>query len=72
MNGGTPALWEAMARQADPLADRTVAAIIGPWSDAPGAMDAGMARLGQATRLMAGWTTNASLATNTVRSQVVR
>ncbi len=54
--------WAAMARQADPLADRTVAAIIGPWSDAQGAMGPGIARLGQATRLMAGWTTNASLA----------
>ena len=54
--------WHAMAREADPLADRTVAAIIGPWSDAAGAMGPGIARLGQATRLMAGWTTNASLA----------
>jgi hypothetical protein len=54
--------WAAMAREADPLADRTVAAIIGPWSDAQGAMGPGIARLGQATRLMAGWTTNASLA----------
>ncbi|TWO69866.1 DUF2236 domain-containing protein [Caenimonas sedimenti] len=52
-----------MTRQADPLADRTIAAIVGPWSDAPGAMDAGMARLALVTRLMAGWTTNGSLAT---------
>jgi hypothetical protein len=56
------ATWQAMTRHADPLADRTVAAIIGPWSDAQGAMGPGIARLGQATRLMAGWTTNASLA----------
>ncbi len=56
------ARWNAAVRQADPLADRTIAAIIGPWSDAPGAMVAGMMRLGQATRLMSGWTTNASLA----------
>jgi hypothetical protein len=58
-----PVQWEGMTRVADPLADRTVAAIVGPWSDAPGAMDAGLARLAQVTRLMAGWTTNASLAT---------
>ena len=55
--------WQAMTRVADPLADRTVAAIIGPWSDDTGAMDPGIARLGRATRLMAGWTTNASLST---------
>ena len=55
------AFWDRMGREADPLADRTVAAIVGPWSDVAGAMDPGMARLGQATRLMAGWTTNASL-----------
>lgn len=54
--------WNAMTREADPLADRTVVAIIGPWSDASGAMGPGIARLGQATRLMSGWTTNASLA----------
>ena len=40
-----------MSREADPLADRTVAAIMGPWSDAEDAMGAGMARLGRATRL---------------------
>jgi hypothetical protein len=54
--------WHAMSRVADPLADRAVADIIGPWSDACGAMGPGIARLGEATRLMAGWTTNASLA----------
>jgi hypothetical protein len=53
--------WAAMTQQADPLADRTIAAIAGPWSDAPDAP--GLQRLAQATRLMAGWTTNASLAT---------
>jgi hypothetical protein len=52
-----------MTREADPLADQAVAAIIGPWSDAEGAMGPGMARLAQATRLMALWTTNASLRT---------
>jgi hypothetical protein len=56
------ALWQAMTREADPLADRAVAALIGPWSDAEGAMGPGLARLNQATRLMAGWTTNAGLA----------
>lgn len=56
------ARWTGMERQADPLADRTVATIIGPWSDEPGAMAAGMARLSQATRLMAQWTTNAAIA----------
>ena len=56
-----PAHWNAMTREADPLADRTVAAIIGPWSDVSGAMGPGIARIGQATRLMSDWTTNASL-----------
>ena len=55
------ARWQAMTLHGDPLADSTVAAIVGPWSDASGAMGPGMARLGLATRLMAGWTTNASL-----------
>jgi hypothetical protein len=59
----SPAHWEAATRQADPPADRAVAALIGPWSEADGAMGPGLARLAQATRLMAGWTTNGSLAT---------
>ena len=54
--------WNAMMREADPLADRTVAAIIGPWCDGSGAMGPGIARIGYATRLMSQWTTNASLA----------
>ncbi len=53
--------WEAMTREADPLADRTIAAIVGRWPDTAGPSPAGMARLGQASRLMAGWSTNASL-----------
>ncbi|MEP6791604.1 MAG: oxygenase MpaB family protein [Ramlibacter sp.] len=53
--------WEAMTREADPLADSTIAAIVGPWPDTAGPSPAGMARLGQASRLMGGWTTNASL-----------
>lgn len=61
MTAGTD-LLQAMTRVADPLADHTVAAIVGPWSDAPGAMDAAMARLAQATRLMAQWRSNAVLA----------
>ncbi|NML42778.1 carotenoid biosynthesis protein [Ramlibacter sp. G-1-2-2] len=54
--------WEAATLQADPLADQAVAAIVGPWE--PGAQPpaAAMARLGQATRLLASWTTNASIA----------
>jgi len=53
---------EALTRLADPLADRTVAAIVGPWdgTSQPGA-DA-IARLATATRLMAQWRNNASLA----------
>ena len=52
---------QAMTRVADPLADRTIAAIVGPWSDAPDAMNAGLARLAQATRLISQWRSNASL-----------
>lgn len=55
-----PAHWAAMTRAADPLADRAVAAIVGAGNDP--ASGAGQQRLVQATRLMAGWTTNASLA----------
>ncbi len=53
--------WQAMARLADPLADRTVAAIIGAHCGPEGPTPEGIARLGWATRLMAGWTTNGSL-----------
>lgn len=54
--------WNAMAREADPPADQAVAAIIGPWPDADSPSRAGVDRLAQATRLMAGWTSNAGLA----------
>ncbi|WP_374666200.1 oxygenase MpaB family protein [Ramlibacter sp.] len=55
--------WQAMGRTADPLADRTVAVLVGPWTDTDGAVSGpGAARLAAATRLMATWTTNASLA----------
>jgi hypothetical protein len=59
---GPVAHWEAMTRAADPPADRAIAAVIGPWSGADGATGPALDRLAQATRLMAGWTTNASLA----------
>jgi uncharacterized membrane protein len=57
-----PIPWDAMAKEADPLADRTVTALVGEWPADGRPPAAGLARLGQATRLMAGWTTNASLA----------
>jgi hypothetical protein len=60
---GNPDFWRAMTRIADPLADRTVAAIVGRDAKLLQPGDAGMTRLGQATRLMAEWTTNGSLAT---------
>ncbi len=55
---------EPLTRLADPLADRTVSAIIGPWNNpaGPGPGPQGMERLAQATRLMAQWGDNASLA----------
>lgn len=53
--------WEDLAHQADPLADRTIAAITGPCGP-EGPSAAGAARLAQANRLIAGWTTNGSLA----------
>ncbi|MCW5650386.1 MAG: DUF2236 domain-containing protein [Ramlibacter sp.] len=62
MTPPSEASLHAMTRVADPLADRTIGAIVGPWSDAPGAMDAGLQRLATATRLMAQWRTNAGLA----------
>jgi hypothetical protein len=55
--------WDAAARQADPLADRTVTAIVGGWDGTEATEDQALRRLVEATRLMAGWTTNASLAT---------
>jgi len=58
----TVPLLESMNRVADPLADRTVAAIFGPWNDAPGGNDAALKRLARATRLMAQWDSNAGLA----------
>jgi len=53
---------EPLTRRADPLADRTVAAIVGPWRDATQPGSEALARLAQATRLMAQWRDNASLA----------
>lgn len=58
--GGAPlAPWE---READPLADRAVAALMGPRaSDGGWSVDA-QARLAQVNRLMAGWDHNGDLA----------
>lgn len=56
-----PARWARAEQRADPLADAAVAALIGPWPDEAGTGGPDTARLAQATRLMAGWTTNARL-----------
>ena len=53
---------EALTRLADPLADRTVAAIVGAWGGASQPGTDAIARLATATRLMAQWRNNASLA----------
>ena len=53
---------DALTRLADPLADRTVAAIVGPWQDAQQPGPQALARLSAATRLMTQWRDNASLA----------
>lgn len=53
--------WAAMTRLADPLADRTVARIAGDWPDSAEGRAVAMGRLALATRLMSGWTSNASL-----------
>jgi hypothetical protein len=53
---------DALTRLADPLADRTVAAIMGPWGGSPQPGADALARLSAATRLMAQWRDNASLA----------
>lgn len=47
--------------EADPLADRAVASLVGPWVGDTGAMGPGAARLAAATRLMAGWPANGGL-----------
>lgn len=56
---------DAMGRQADPLADETVARIVGPWPGGAGTAGAppaaGMARLAQATRSMGQWRFNGEL-----------
>ncbi len=50
------------SRLADPLADGTIAAIIGPWPDGNSSLDAAaLQRIAQVNRLMATWDTNASL-----------
>ncbi len=56
---------EAAAHQADPLADTTVARIVGPWPEGAGSAGAppaaGLQRLNQATRCMAQWRFNGEL-----------
>jgi ER-bound oxygenase mpaB/B'/Rubber oxygenase, catalytic domain len=50
------------SRIADPLADNTIAAIIGSWPDGKSSLDAAaLERIVQVNRLMATWDTNASL-----------
>jgi ER-bound oxygenase mpaB/B'/Rubber oxygenase, catalytic domain len=50
------------SRLADPLADDTIAAIIGPWLNEKSCLDAAaLQRIAQVNRLMATWDTNASL-----------
>jgi uncharacterized membrane protein len=51
-----------MAMEADPLADLTVAELVGHWTDDGRVTGEGAKRLAQANRLMAGWTHNAVLA----------
>ena len=46
---------------ADPLADDTIATIIGPWPDADALDAAALARIGLVNRLMSTWGNNASL-----------
>ena len=53
---------EPMTLQADPLADRTVAALMGPWVGDGSAIGPGADRLAAATRLMAAWPANGALA----------
>ncbi len=52
-----------MIAKADPLADDTIARIVGPWSDDAGAMGPGIARVGQANRCAGQWAANGSLTT---------
>ena len=46
---------------ADPLADDTIAKIIGPWPDADMLDAEALARIGLVNRLMSTWGNNASL-----------
>jgi hypothetical protein len=53
---------ELASQLADPLADDTIAAIIGPWPVGNSRLDAAaLQRIAQVNRLMATWDTNASL-----------
>jgi ER-bound oxygenase mpaB/B'/Rubber oxygenase, catalytic domain len=56
-------LPESGAHVADPLADDTIAAIIGPWPEGAESLDAAaLARIAVVNRLMMTWGNNASLA----------
>ncbi len=62
MSGPIHPAPDAASRRADPLADDTIAAIIGPWKHANAALDAAaLQRIGLVNRLMGTWDTNASL-----------
>lgn len=50
-----------MSLQSDPLADRVVATMVGPWAQGGALVGEGARRLSQANRLMAGWTHNGAL-----------
>lgn len=59
-----PATHDPSDQLADPLADDTIAAIIGPWPSPQASLDAAaLQRLSQVSRLMSSWGSNASLAT---------
>lgn len=56
--------WREMALQADPLADRTIAALVGPWCDDGGPSAERAARLARATRWLVGRRTARETGTN--------
>jgi hypothetical protein len=58
------ATYDPSDQLADPLADDTIAAIIGPWPSPQASLDAAaLQRLSQVSHLMSSWGSNASLAT---------
>ena len=63
MSAASSPIIDSSDRIADPLADDTVAAIIGPWPSLQTSLDsAAMQRISQTNRLMGSWGSNASLA----------